>query len=237
MKLAGKIALVTGASRGIGRAVAEAFAREGAEVLLLGRDVAALEATDDAIQAAGGKASIVPIDLRESGKIQHLSAIIAERYGRLDILVGNAGVLGDLTPLAHTVDKIWDEVLATNLTANWHLIRAMDPLLRKAPAGRAIFVSSGVTQHPMAYWGAYSVSKAGLEMLVKVYAAETAKTNLRVNLIDPGEVATKMHAAAFPGIDPATLAQPSQVAQLFLQAALPTCRVHGEILSADAASA
>jgi NAD(P)-dependent dehydrogenase (short-subunit alcohol dehydrogenase family) len=229
--LDGKIALITGASRGIGAAVAKRFAAEGAQVILAARTVGALEAVDDAIQAAGGKATLVPVDLTDHAKIDQLGAQIAERFGRLDILVGNAGALGDLTALAHAEPKMWDRVMSTNLTANWRLIRICDPLLRAGVAGRAIFTTSGITAYPAAYWGPYAVSKAALEMLVKTYAAEVASTKVRANLVNPGIVRTKMRAAAMPGEDPMSVPEPETVTDMFLELALPDCSRNGEIVS------
>jgi len=170
-RLAGKIALITGASRGIGAAVAERFAREGAHVVLAARTVGGLEEVDDTIRARGGSATLVPIDLRDFIKIDELAARLFDRWGRLDILVGNAAEFGVFSPLGHIDPATWAEVVDLNLTTNWRLIRAMDPLLRAAPAGRAIFVTSGVARGVFPYWGPYAVSKAGLEMLVKIYAS------------------------------------------------------------------
>jgi len=195
--LAGRAALVTGASRGIGAAVAERFAREGAHVVLAARTVGGLEEADDAVRAAGGSATLVPVDLRDFIKIDELAARILDRWGRLDILVGNAAEFGVFSPLGHIDPATWSEIMDLNLTANWRLIRAMDPLLRAAPAGRAIFVTAGVTRGVHPYWGPYAVSKAGLEMLVKIYAGEISKTRVRVNLLDPGIVRSKLRAAAF----------------------------------------
>ncbi len=216
MELAGRIALITGASRGIGAAVARRYASEGAELVLVGRNVGGLEETDDAVQAAGGKASLVPLDLTEGDAIDKLGAVIAEKYGKLDILVGNAAILGEMTPLAHGTPKVWDQVLAVNLTANWRLLRAMDPLLRRSDAGRAMFVTSGAAKAAFAYWGGYAVSKAGLEMLVRTYAAENDKTEVCANLIDPGIVRTAMRAQAFPGEDPSTLTPPEEITDIFV---------------------
>ncbi|HUC72471.1 MAG TPA: SDR family NAD(P)-dependent oxidoreductase [Stellaceae bacterium] len=182
-RLDGKVALITGASRGIGAAVAQRFAREGAHVVLAARTVGGLEEVDDAIRAAGGTATLVPFDLREFIKIDELAAALLDRYGRLDILVGNAGEFGIFSPLGHTPPSIWAEVVDLNLTANWRLIRAMDPLLRAAPAGRALFVTSAIGRDSLAYWGPYAISKTALEMLVKIYAAEIAKTRVRANLV------------------------------------------------------
>jgi NAD(P)-dependent dehydrogenase (short-subunit alcohol dehydrogenase family) len=169
-RLAGKIALITGSSRGIGAAVAERFAREGSHVVLAARTVGGLEEVDDKIRAQGGSATLVPLDLRDFIKIDELAAALFDRYGRLDILIGNAAEFGIFSPLGHIDPVIWTEVMDLNLTANWRLVRAMDPLLRAATAGRAIFVTSAVARHTPAYWGPYAVSKAALEMLVKIYA-------------------------------------------------------------------
>jgi NAD(P)-dependent dehydrogenase (short-subunit alcohol dehydrogenase family) len=231
-RLVDKIALITGASRGIGAALAERFAREGAHVVAVARTVGGLEEVDDAVRAAGGTATLVPLDLRDFVKIDELAARILDRWGRLDILVGNAGEFGVFSPLGHIDPATWSEVMDLNLTANWRLIRAMDPLLRVAPAGRAIFVTSGVARGIHPYWGPYAVSKVGLEMLVKIYAGEITKTRVRANLIDPGIVRTRLRARAFPGEDPAHLPPPESVTDAFLALALPQCTRNGEILNA-----
>jgi NAD(P)-dependent dehydrogenase (short-subunit alcohol dehydrogenase family) len=230
--LRGRIALVTGASRGIGAAVAIRFARDGAHVVLAARTVGGLEEVDDAIRAGGGSATLVPVDLRDFIKIDELAARIFDRWGRLDILVGNAAEFGVFSPLGHIDPATWCDVVDLNLTANWRLIRAMDPLLRVAPAGRAIFVTSGVARGVFPYWGPYAVSKAGLEMLVKIYAAEVAKTRVRVNLLDPGIVRTRLRARAFPGEDPGNLPPPESVADLYLELASPECTRNGETIIA-----
>jgi NAD(P)-dependent dehydrogenase (short-subunit alcohol dehydrogenase family) len=232
-RLAGRIALVTGASRGIGAAVARRFAAEGAQLVLVARTVGGLEELDDRIQEDGGQgATLVPLDLREFDAIDRLGASLYERFGRLDVLVGNAGVLGTLSPVGHIEPPDWAEVLDVNLTANWRLIRSLDPLLRRSQAGRAIFVSSGAAAAAHAYWGAYAVSKAALEMLVKTYAAELAKTNVRANLIDPGALRTAMRAKAFPGEDPETLPAPEAIAETFVELAEAACTKNGEIVRA-----
>src|SRR5580700_5781028 len=232
-RLAGKVALVTGASRGLGAAVAERFAREGAHLVLAGRTVGGLEETDDRVRAAGGSATLVPFDLRDFIKTDELAAALYERYGRLDILIGNAGEFGTFSPLGHIDPALWGEVVDLNLTANWRLIRAMDPLLRAAAHGRAVFVTSGIARSPRAYWGPYAVSKAGLEVLVKTYAAELATTRVRANLIGPGVVRTRLRARVFPGEDPMTLLPPDSVADAFLELALPECERNGEIVNAS----
>lgn len=230
--LENKIALITGASRGIGAEVAKAYAREGAHVILLARTIGGLEAVDDAIRMEGGQATLMPLDLKKLEDLDKLGPTIAERFGSLDILVGNAGLLGTLSPLSHGKLKDWQEVMNVNLTANYQLIRTLDPLLRNAEQGRAIFVTSGVANDDdRAYWGAYKVSKASLEALVMSYAAETKKTNLRVNLIDPGKKRTKMRASAYPGEDPETLDTPDILNPLFIELASPKCKRHGEVVS------
>src|SRR6516162_5939211 len=234
--LAGKIALVTGASRGIGAAVAERFAGERAHLVLAARTVGGLEEVDDKIRAAGGSATLVPLDLREFIKIDELAARLFDRWGRLDILVGNAAEFGTFSPLGHIDPALWAEVMDLNLTANWRLIRAMDPLLRAAPAGRAVFVTSSVAHSAHPYWGPYAVSKAGLEMLVKIYAGEITKTRVRANLVDPGIVRTRLRARAFPGEDPSRLPLPESVADAFLALALPECICNGEVVMASAVS-
>jgi NAD(P)-dependent dehydrogenase (short-subunit alcohol dehydrogenase family) len=229
-RLVGKIALVTGASRGIGAAVAERFGREGAHVVLAARTVGGLEDVDDRIRGFGGSATLVPLDLRDFIKIDELAAALHERYGHLDILVGNAAEFGVFTPLGHLDPAVWNEVIALNLTANWRLIRAMDPLLRAAEHGRAIFVTSGTRDGPAPYYGPYAVSKAGLETLIKIYAGEIAQTRVRANLIDPGIVGTRLRARIFPGEDPAELPNPSSVTEAFVHLARPDWQRNGEII-------
>jgi NAD(P)-dependent dehydrogenase (short-subunit alcohol dehydrogenase family) len=230
-RLAGKIALVTGASRGIGAAVAVHFGGEGAHLVLAARTVGGLEEVDDRVRAAGGSATLVPFDLREFIKIDELAAALYQRYGRLDILVGNAAEFGIFSPTGHIDPKLWDEVIGLNLTANWRLIRAMDPLLRAASAGRAIFVTSRLARDALPYYGPYAVAKAGLETLVRSYAGELARTAVRVNLIDPGIVRTRLRADIFPGENPAKLPSPESVADAFLELALPECTHNGEIVT------
>ncbi len=230
-RLAGRIALVTGASRGIGAAVAKRFAAEGARLILLARTVGGLEETDDAVRAAGApSALLVPLDLREFDAIDQLGASLYERFGKLDVLVGNAGILGDLSPLGHVKPGRWAEVMDINLTANWRLIRSLDPLLRRSEAGRAIFVTSGAATGAHAYWGPYAISKAALETLVKTYAAETRKTNVRANILDPGAVRTALRAEAFPGEDAKALPAPDNIAEAFVELAEATCGKTGEVV-------
>jgi NAD(P)-dependent dehydrogenase (short-subunit alcohol dehydrogenase family) len=217
--LRARVALITGASRGIGAAVAKRFAQEGAHVILIARDSKGLEATDDAIRAVGGTATLVPLDLTEPTQIEQLALQIAQRFGRLDILVGNAAILSDMTPLPHIAPADWDKVMTTNVTANWHLIRVFDALLKQSDAGRAMFVTSGVTTRPCPYWGAYAISKAALESMVNIYAAENTKTSLKINLIDPGGVRTRMRAQAFPGEDPLSLPDADAITDVFVKLA------------------
>jgi NAD(P)-dependent dehydrogenase (short-subunit alcohol dehydrogenase family) len=231
-RLKDRIALITGASRGIGRAVAEKFAREGARVLLLARARTALEEVDDAIKEAGGSASLIPLNLTDGKRVDALGPTLYERFGRLDVFVGNAAILGRLSPLSHVPSEHWERVIATNLTANWRLIRTLDPLLRRSDAGRVIFVTSGVAHTAKAYWAPYSVSKAALETLAKTYANETSHSAIKVNIIDPGVIATRMRAEAYPGEDQATLRTPDDVAEAFVEAALPSFTKTGQIIEA-----
>jgi len=195
--------------------------------------VGALEELDDAIRAEGGKQPVlVPHDLRDFDGLDRLGASLHERYGKLDILVGNAGILGPLTPVGHIPPDVWQEVMDVNVTANYRLIRSLDPLLRLSDAGRAIFVTSGASSGLKAYWGPYAVSKAALEALVRSYAAEITKTTVKANLLSPGPIRTMMRAAAFPGEDPKTLRTPDQIAELFVELAEPACAKNGAVVEA-----
>ncbi|MFM7608983.1 MAG: SDR family NAD(P)-dependent oxidoreductase [Alphaproteobacteria bacterium] len=227
--LEGRVALITGASRGIGAALALELAKLGAQCVLVARTQGGLEEVDDAIRAAGGKpATLLPFDLQKAEKdIDMIGPSIVERFGRLDILVHNAGALNKLTPVAHIEPRDWAEVMAVNLTASWRLIRSCDPPLRASDAGRAVFVTSGRVLRPRAYWGMYGASKAGMEHLVMTWAQEVEATPLRVNLVDPDIVATKMRAAAMPGEDPAPLPQPADVAPGIAALCLPSETRHG----------
>jgi NAD(P)-dependent dehydrogenase (short-subunit alcohol dehydrogenase family) len=229
-RLQDRIAVITGASRGIGRAVALGFAAEGAHVILVSRTVGGLEEVDDEIRKVGGKATLVPLDLTDFDAIDRLGANIFERWGKLDILVGNAGSLGVLTPVSHMEAKAWDKVVATNITANWRLIRSFEPLLKRSDAGRAIFVTSGAAHKNKPYWGGYAMSKAALEAIVKTWAAECANTNIRANLISPGPTRTAMRKQAMPGEDPTTLTKPAELVPLFIELAMPTCTKNGEVV-------
>jgi NAD(P)-dependent dehydrogenase (short-subunit alcohol dehydrogenase family) len=219
--LEGRIALVTGASRGIGRAAAIALAKAGAHLVLVARTVGGLEETDDEIQKIGGSATLVPMNLRDFDAIDRLGASIYERWGKLDAFLGNAGVLGMLTPLAHLDPKTFQEVLDVNLTANWRLIRSLDPLLRQSDAGRVLFVTSGAARKHVAYWGAYALSKSALEILALTYAVECEPTNVRVNLINPGPMRTLMRQKAMPGEDPAYLVKPEDMAYKVVEMLCP----------------
>lgn len=230
-RLKGRVALVTGASRGIGRAAALALAREGAHLIIVGRALGSLEDTDDAIQASGGTATILKLDLKQGERVDQLGPTLLQRFGKLDILIGNAGMLGNLTPVAHVTDDAWAGVVCVNFVANWRLIRTLDPLLKRSDAGRAVFVTSGAAGKSTPYWGLYGASKAALEVLVKTYAAESATTPVKVNLVDPGPVRTGMRAKAYPGEDPAILPTPDEVAPLFVELVLPDCALSGEVVN------
>ncbi|HWM46843.1 MAG TPA: SDR family NAD(P)-dependent oxidoreductase [Xanthobacteraceae bacterium] len=226
--LASRIALVTGASRGIGSAAALALAKAGAHVVAVARTVGGLEELDDAIRAQGGTATLVPVDVKDYDGIDRLAAALRERYGKLDILVGNAGVLGTLSPLDHVTPMDWDSVIATNVTANWRLIRAFADLLKASSAGRVVFLTSGVASQGLAYWGPYAASKAALEVLARTFAAETVTTNVRVNVLGPGPVRTRMLATAMPGLDPATATPPDVVADKIVELCLPAMTETGK---------
>jgi NAD(P)-dependent dehydrogenase (short-subunit alcohol dehydrogenase family) len=234
-RLAGRIALITGASRGIGAAVARRFAAEGARTILVARTVGGLEEVDDDIRRACGKEAaptLVPLDLADGKQLERLGPSVLGRFGRLDILVGNAALLGSLGPMSHIDRESWDEIVAVNLTANFHLIRMFEAPLRAAPAGRAIFVASGAGHGERPYWGAYAVTKAALEAMVRAWAGEVRKTSLRVNMIDPGATRTAMRAEAYPGEDPAAVKPPDAVAEAFVALAEVACTRHGEIVRA-----
>ena len=220
--LAGLLALVTGASRGIGRACAIGLAEAGAHVIATARTQGGLEELDDEIlKRTGERATLVPLDLKDGDGIDRLGGAIYDRWKKLDILVSAAGELGVLTPVSHLEPKTWDRALAVNMTANYRLIRSMDVLLRQSAAGRAIFFTTGAARNPQAFWGAYAASKAGLEALVETWRDETAITNLRPVLLSPGPMRTAMRAAAFPGEDPDTLAKPEEIVPLLVDLCRP----------------
>lgn len=230
--LEGRIALVTGASRGIGRAAAVALAQAGAHVICVARTTGGLEETDDEIQKVGGTATLVPMNLRDFDAIDRLGASIFERWGRLDALFANAGVLGMLTPLAHLEPKIFTEVMEVNVTANWRLIRSLDPLLRLSDAGRALFVTSGAARKSVPFWGAYAVSKAALEMMALTYAAECEASNqIKVNLLNPGPMRTAMRRKAMPGEDPDILVKPDAMAPKVVEMLSPSFQQNGELVN------
>ena len=231
LPLSGRVTLVTGASRGIGYAAALELAKAGAHIIALARTQGGLEDLDDAIKSAGGDCTIVPMDLKNLDGIDQLGGIINERWGRLDGLFANAGILGEVTLAAHTTPKTWEEVMTVNLAANYRLIRSLDTLLRASPAGRAVFQTSGVANSRRAYWGAYAASKAALEAFVQCYAKETESSDLRVNLLNPGATRTAMRAKAMPGEDPDNLPKPSDIAPLVVQMLSPDYGAQDEIIS------
>ncbi len=236
--LSGRVAVVTGASRGIGRAVARRFAAEGAQVICIARTQGGLEELDDEINALGegaGKAVLCPLDLRDFDAIDQVAAAVHQRFGRLDILVGNAGDIGGgLAPVGHVDHKHFMEAMDVNVTANYRLIRAFDPLLRLSDAGRAMFVTAPQAHGAQPFWGVYAAGKAALEALVKTWAAEVERiTPLRINLIDPGIVATRLRSIAFPGEDPETLTHPDSITGCFVDLASPACTRHGMVVHAQ----
>jgi len=227
--LADRIALVTGASRGIGRAAALKLAEAGAHIVATARTVGGLEELDDEIRKAGSSATLVPLDIRDTDGIGRLSSALYERYHRLDVMIGNAGVGGPNSPLGHVLPKDWDDVVAVNITANWHLIRFMDRLLQASDAGRVVFLTSGSASNARAYRGPYSMSKAALEVLARTYANENATTNVRINLFSPGPTRTRMRAAVAPGEDPMTLPTAEEVAAKIVPLCLPSFTESGKI--------
>ena len=225
-----RVALVTGASRGIGAAAAIELARRGVHVVITARTQGGLEETDDAIRALGGAATLLPMDLADGPALDPIGPSLFERFGRLDILVHCAGALGRLTPAPHILPKDWDTVVAVNLSSAWRLIRTCGPLLLGAPAGRAVFVTTNIASAPRAYWGAYGATKAGMQHLVMSWAQEVATTSLRVNLFDPGVVATKLRAEAMPGEDRTKLAKPGDVAGPLADLCDPALTLNGHIV-------
>lgn len=227
--LAGRIALVTGASRGIGRAAALAFADAGAHVVALARTAGALEELDDEIQGIGGSTTLVPVDLADAAAIEKLGPALLQRWGKLDILLANAGILGPLTPLTHASPKEWAKVFETNVTANWRLIKSVEPALQASDAGRVIVMSSGAAHKCLAYWGPYSISKAAVEAMARTYAAETVTTPLKVMIVNPGPLRTRMREEAMPGEDPLTLKTPEELAPHLVRLASPDWAETGKI--------
>lgn len=227
--LAGRVALVTGASRGIGRAAALAYARAGAHVVALARTTGALEELDDEIQALDGSATLVPLDLADTAGVERLGPALLERWGKLDILLANAGILGPLSPLTHASAKEWNQVFDINVSANWRLLKAAEPALKLSDAPRVLFVSSGAAHKCLAYWGPYSASKAALEAMARSYAAETEASTMRVMLVNPGPLRTRMRANAMPGEDPMTLRTPEDLAPHLVAMASPEWAQTGKI--------
>ena len=231
-RLQGRIALIAGASRGLGAAAAEALAAEGAHVILVARTQGALEALHDRIVSAGGKATIAPVDLTDGDASDRLALGIADRFQRLDILVQTAAILGVLSPIAHVPPETFEKTLAANVTAHWRLIRNFDALLKRSTGGRAIIATSGAAAGGLAYWAPYAASKAALEAMVSCWAEEVRHTNVHVNLIDPGVMATGLRAEAFPGEDPATLRKPEAITPMIVDLALPELELHGQVMRA-----
>ena len=229
LDLSSRIALVTGASRGIGFAAARALARAGAHIVAVARTQGGLEDLDDEIRKDGGAATLVPLSLTDFDGIARLGAALHDRHGKLDILVGNAGIAGPSSPLGHIDLKPWQDVLAVNVSANFQLIRCMEPLLRQSDAGRAVFVTASAAHRAPGYLGPYAASKAALEALVRVWAAETAITPIRVNLFNPGSIRTRMRASVFPGEDPMTLDTPEQAAEFIVPMCAPEWTETGKL--------
>jgi NAD(P)-dependent dehydrogenase (short-subunit alcohol dehydrogenase family) len=227
--------LITGASRGLGAALAERFAHEGADLVLVSRTPGALEEIDDQVRAAGGRATLVPLDLADGAAIDRLGGALAERFGRLDVLVACAAELGTLSPLGHLAPQTFERAMTVNATANYRLIRSLDPLLRASETGRAIFVTCAQARAGRPFWGGYAASKAALEALAMAYAAETRRTALRVNLIDPGPLRTRLRAQAYPGEDPKKLREPASCAEAFVTLAGVACPHHGRLIEAEEA--
>ncbi len=215
-QLEGRVALVTGASRGIGRAMSLELAAAGAHVIAVARTVGALEELDDEIKSGGGSATLVPLDLKDFEAIDRMGTPLAERWGKLDIMFANAGMLGALTPLVNLKPKTFEDVMAVNVTANYRLIRSLEPLLKASDQGRAVFVTSGAAHNVRAYWGAYAVSKAAVEVLARTWAEEMRTTSLRVNVLNPGPIATRMRRQAMPGEDQSKLPTPEELAHATL---------------------
>ena len=228
-KLQSRIALVTGASRGIGAAVAKRLAKEGAHLILVSRTQGGLEQTDDEIRSTGNNATLVPIDITDDKNMDLMASEIANRFGKIDILIGNAAILGPLSPISHYEPKVWKEVFEVNFHANWRLIRNFDMLLRKSDSGRAIFVSSGIAWKARAYWGPYSASKAALEKMIMDWSEELKKTNVKANIIDPGIVNTGMRRKAYPGENPYNNPEPEDITDLFVKLSDKSFKENGKI--------
>ncbi|HWK65639.1 MAG TPA: SDR family NAD(P)-dependent oxidoreductase [Rhizobiaceae bacterium] len=232
LDLSGRVALVTGASRGIGYFLAKELAAAGAHVIAVARTVGGLEELDDEIKASGGQATLVPLDLTDMAGIDRLGGAINDRWGKLDVLVANAAILGVISPLGHVEAKVFEKVMAINVTATWRMIRSVDPLLRLSDAGRAIIMSSAAAHSARAFWGPYAASKAAVEALTRSWADETKNSPLRVNAVDPGPTRTAMRAQAVPGENPATLPHPSEIAARIVGLASPSLIETGLIYNA-----
>tara|TARA_A100000171_G_C2132415_1_gene147642 strand:+ start:1764 stop:2495 length:732 start_codon:yes stop_codon:yes gene_type:complete len=228
-----KLILLTGATGGLGQELAKRFAKEGADLVLVDLDASKLEKLDDTLQDFDISVTLVPLDLRKFGAFQELASAVQQRFGCLDALIGNAAILGDLGPLTHQTFDLWQEVMDVNLTANWHLLKSFEPLLKASEAGRALFVTAAQASVDKAYWGPYSVSKAALEKMVRVYAQETQKTSLKVNLIDPGDLQTPLYAQAMPGIEASTVTSPEKITDLFVNLIRPECTISGKLFQAQ----
>lgn len=228
---AGRLVLITGASRGLGAALAERFAAKDTHLILVARTSGGLEEVDDRVRAKGGQATLVPLDLRDGKAIDRLGGALAERFGRLDVLIGNAAELGVLSPLGHIDPKLFERVMALNAGANQRLIRSLDPLLRASDAGRAIFVTCGPAREPRPFWGAYAASKAALGAMALTYAAEVRRTSVRVNLVDPGPMRSRLRAQAYPGEAADKAPLPETRTDPFVELADPACERHGELIA------
>jgi len=232
--LEGRVALITGASRGIGAAIARRFSAEGAHVILTARTKAGLEEVDDQIRAAGAEqsATLLPMDIRNREDIDKMGAAIMQRFGRLDVFVANAAILGEMTPLSQVDPDGWDEIIDINLTAQWRMIRSLEPALLASPSGRALFLTSGVSGG-RAYWAGYAITKSAIDALARTWAQEMAKTNLKINLVNPGAVRTSMRADAYPGEDPETLPHPDEITDIFVRLASEDFDRTGETFNAQ----
>ncbi|MEM7025003.1 MAG: SDR family NAD(P)-dependent oxidoreductase [Pseudomonadota bacterium] len=226
-----RIVLITGAGRGLGAALAEAFAAADTQLILIARSSAGLEEVDDRVRAKGGRATLVPVDLRDGKAIDQLGGALAERHGRVDVLIGNAAELPGLSPVGHVDPKAFERTMAINAVANYRLIRSLDPLLRAAHAGRAVFVTCAAVREHKQFWGAYAASKAALEALVLTYAAETRRSKVRVNLVDPGPLRTRLRSRAYPGEAPEKVPLPETRVAPFVELASADCTRHGELLA------
>lgn len=226
-----RVALITGASRGIGYHAALAYARAGYHVIAVARTVGGLEELDDAIQAEGGETTLVPMDVTDYDAIDRLGAAIDQKWGKLDVLLANAGMLGALSPLGHLDPKEFEKVMAVNVTANWRFIRSMDPLLKASASGRAIIIGSAAGYKYRPFWGTYSISKAAVHALAQTYAAECENTDIRVNIANPGPIRTAMRALAMPGEDPDTLPHPSELADTLVMMGSPELIQNGMLFN------